>query len=85
MTETTLTMIDPKSAEPKLFTANPILNQFFVISEASQKVAALITKTNNPSVIMISPQDNTLRMGRTRAFTKPKIKAMIANASHLSP
>jgi hypothetical protein len=80
--DTRLTMIDPKKAAPKSSTTNPMFNQFWAIQEARYKVTALMTNRNKPIVRIINPQDKKVRIGFTKALTKPRINAITPKVIH---
>jgi len=63
------------SRPPKIRTA---------MAEAIHSVSPLITRTNSPSVKMISGQDINFSSGLTMAFTRPKITAIAANTVQAS-
>src|SRR5512139_1371668 len=48
----------------------------WLITEVSQNRKVLITSVNNPRVKTINPQLRNFNRGPTKAFTRPKIKAI---------
>src|SRR5262249_17240961 len=77
----TLITIAPNKADQKLATRKLIPKAFDNVA-VSESIAALITRMNSPSVRMINGQVSNLRIGRTSALSRPKIRATTPSWYH---
>ena len=74
---------DPRKALPKLSTWKAKPNRV-ASQEASQNISALMTSMNSPKVTTSRGHYIATAMGRTRAFTKPKMTPTTARVTGFS-
>ena len=69
-----LTTMEPRMAEPK-----PATEKLSSIAATSPNIAALMTRTNSPSVTMVNGNVSTIAIGRMKPFARPSSKAARIN------